>query len=104
MVDQELIDLKREFLAEAQEKVREIQTALNGDRSSAMLDRLAYLAHQLKGSGGSYGYQKISTDAAAIEKAIERITAGAGDGSVEAAIRQHVVSLSAEIELRSHEL
>ena len=102
MVDQELIDLKREFLAEAQEKVREMQTVLNGDRSSATLDRLAYLAHQLKGSGGSYGYQKISTDAAAIEKAIEKISPG--DGNLEAAIGQYVGSLSAEIELRSQEL
>jgi HPt (histidine-containing phosphotransfer) domain-containing protein len=102
MVDQELIDLKREFLAEAQEKVREMQSALSGDRSSATLDRLAYLAHQLKGSGGSYGYQRISTDAAAIEKAIERITAG--DGSQDAAIKEYVVSLGAEIDLRASEL
>ena len=32
---------------------------------------MTYLAHQLKGSGGSYGFQRISTDAAELEKAVE---------------------------------
>ncbi|MGZ5475365.1 MAG: Hpt domain-containing protein, partial [Thermoanaerobaculia bacterium] len=76
MVDQELDELKREFLAEAEEKVREMQTALEGQLSNDAIQRLEYLAHQLKGSGGSYGYQRISTDAAEIEKAVEGITTG----------------------------
>ena len=33
MVDLELDDLKREFLAEADEKVREIQAKLDGEQS-----------------------------------------------------------------------
>ena len=64
MADPELDELKREFLAEAQEKVDEIQSMLGRDRTPQLLDRLVYLAHQLKGSGGSYGFQAISTDAA----------------------------------------
>lgn len=105
MVDYELNELKREFLAEAQEKVREMQTVIDaGQSSAATLDRLAYLAHQLKGSGGSYGYQRISTDAAEIEKAVETITTGKTDGRLEAKIQQHVVNLRSEIDRCSREL
>ncbi|MGZ5493621.1 MAG: Hpt domain-containing protein [Thermoanaerobaculia bacterium] len=104
MVDQELDELKREFLAEAEEKVREMQTALEGQLSNDAIQRLEYLAHQLKGSGGSYGYQRISTDAAEIEKAVEGITTGEIDSRTEEKIQLHVVNLRAEIEKRVKEL
>ena len=104
MVDHELDELKREFLAEAEEKVSEMQTALDAERTPAALERLTYLAHQLKGSGGSYGYEKISTDAAEVEKAIEMIAAGDGAAHLDAKIQQHVVNLRAEIERRLREL
>lgn len=102
-VDSELEDLKREFLAEAGDKVREMQSKLEGERTAEALDRLAYLAHQLKGSGGSYGYQRISTDAAEIEKAVEQLAGNDGNGVGEQ-IRQHVASLRSEIEQRIKEL
>ncbi|MBK5258209.1 MAG: Hpt domain-containing protein [Thermoanaerobaculia bacterium] len=98
-MDHELDELRREFLAEAEEKVREMQTALDGDASSEALERLSYLAHQLKGSGGSYGYQRISADAAEIEKAVE-----SGDGSLAAKVKQHVENLRAEIDRGTKEL
>jgi HPt (histidine-containing phosphotransfer) domain-containing protein len=102
MVDHELDELRREFLAEADEKVREMQSALEREQDRQTLERLAYLAHQLKGSGGSYGYQRISADAAEIEKAVEDVD---GDASAVApTIRQHVVNLRDEIERRSREL
>ena len=101
-MDLELDELKREFLAEAEEKVREIASTLDGERSAEALDRLAYLAHQLKGSGGSYGYQKISTDAAEIEKAVEALAAG--DAEVAGAIDTHVAGLRDEIAKRLEEL
>lgn len=104
MIDPELNELRREFLVEADEKVREMQTALDGDRNRDALDRLAYLAHQLKGSGGSYGYQRISTEAAELERAIETVTDGLSDQKVETRIQEYVVSLRAEIERRSKEL
>jgi len=104
MVDYELDELKREFLAEALEKVREIQTALDGERSSQTIDRLAYLAHQLKGAGGSYGYARISTDAAELEKAFERLATAGADATLEAKIQQHAVNLDAEIGKRTREL
>lgn len=71
MVDYELNELRREFLDEAREKVLEMRGALAGAEEPEARERLAYLAHQLKGSGGSYGYQKISEDAAEIERGIE---------------------------------
>jgi HPt (histidine-containing phosphotransfer) domain-containing protein len=105
MVDHELDELKREFLAEADEKVREIQAVLAEAQSKESLERLAYLAHQLKGSGGSYGYQRISQEAAAIEQAVESLASGTGasDG-LDAKVRQHVHDLASEIEQRAGEL
>ena len=100
-IDLELDELKREFLAEAEEKVQEIQSRLD-DRSPESLERLTYLAHQLKGSGGSYGFQRISTDAADLEKAVERL--GAGDGASEAKMQQCVINLRSEIARHLKEL
>ena len=105
MVDHELDELKREFLDEARDKVTEMQTALEQAPRADAIDRLTYLAHQLKGSGGSYGYARISTDAAALEKALETVAADDGQFSgLEAQIQQHVVNLRAEIDRCAREL
>jgi HPt (histidine-containing phosphotransfer) domain-containing protein len=98
MVDLELDALKKEFLEEAAEKVREIETTLTQQRDAETLDRLAYLAHQLKGSGGSYGYQRISTDGAELEKAFEALAAGESRDGIDDTIRGHVEALRTEIE------
>lgn len=97
VVDHELNELRREFLDEARDKVVEMQSALDALDGDA-LERVAYLAHQLKGSGGSYGYQRISTDAAELEKCVE------SSSPDEARIQQFVVSLRAEIDRASKEL
>jgi HPt (histidine-containing phosphotransfer) domain-containing protein len=90
MVDTELEELRREFLAEANDKVREME--LSAARlSPESLERLTHLAHQLKGSGGSYGFQVISDEAAEVEAAIE-------DGGNAETIVQHVKKLRAEID------
>jgi HPt (histidine-containing phosphotransfer) domain-containing protein len=104
MVDHELNELKREFLDEARGKVDEMQSALETAPDPASLDRLAYLAHQLKGSGGSYGYQRISADAAELEKTIETIATGSEVNGLEAKIQQHVVNLRSEIDRCAREL
>lgn len=106
MVDYELNELKREFLDEAREKVAEMQSTVDtGARDGASLDRVAYLAHQLKGSGGSYGYQQISDDAAELEKAVESLASHNGDGaSLDEKIRRHVANLRNEIENALKEL
>jgi HPt (histidine-containing phosphotransfer) domain-containing protein len=99
MVDHELNELRREFLGEAREKVNEMDAALSGLETDEAVERLAYLAHQLKGSGGSYGYQRLSEDAAEIEKAAETLPAGNGThASIEKKIRGHVASLRTSIE------
>lgn len=98
VVDHELNELKREFLDEALEKVTEIQTALDHVDDQESRERVAYLAHQLKGSGGSYGYQRISTDAAALEKCVESPSLD------EPRIQQYVVSLRSEIHRAAKEL
>lgn len=104
MVDQELNELRREFLAEAEEKAREIEAVVGGSRDPQSIERLAYLAHQLKGSGGSYGYAGISADAAEIERVAEEIAGGrASDGS-DGVLRERVESLRKEIEKSAQEL
>jgi HPt (histidine-containing phosphotransfer) domain-containing protein len=103
MVDLELDDLKREFLAEADEKVREIQAKLDGEQSPEALQRLTYLAHQLKGSGGSYGFQRISTDAAELESAVELLSAEGTRPGIDDRIQQHAFNLRAEVDKRMRE-
>jgi len=104
MADQEFDELKREFLAEARDKIHEIETALEGERDPARIQRLSYLAHQLKGSGGSYGFQRISTDAAELEKAAELLSQGSEDGRLEEKIQVHVINIRSEIDKREREL
>jgi HPt (histidine-containing phosphotransfer) domain-containing protein len=101
MHDPELDELKKEFLTEALDKVREMQSALDGGESPDAIERVAYIAHQLKGAGGSYGYQRISSEAAQIEKSIEAL---GGGGNPDPAIRQHVANLQEEIDQRYREL
>jgi HPt (histidine-containing phosphotransfer) domain-containing protein len=106
MVDYELNELRREFLDEAREKVEEMQSVYDASGSAAeTLERVAYLAHQLKGSGGSYGYQQISDDAAELEKAVESLAGQGGDGAfLDEKIRRHVTNLRTEIDTASREL
>jgi len=104
MVDLELDDLKREFLLEADEKVREIQAKLDGEQSPESLERMTYLAHQLKGSGGSYGFSRISTEATGLETALELLAAEGTRPGIDDRIQQHVFNLRAEVDLRMKEL
>jgi chemotaxis protein histidine kinase CheA len=103
-VDFELDELKREFLVEAEEKVREIERAFSAPRNPESIERMSYLAHQLKGSGGSYGFQRISTHAADLEQALETAAKEAPPDSLEAKIGGHVSQLRGEIEERTREL
>lgn len=104
MVDDELNELRREFLAEAELKVREIEEAIGGGREPEAIERLAYLAHQLKGSGGSYGYASISSDAAEIERVAEEIAGGRSSDGGDDTLRERVQSLRQEIEKSAQEL
>lgn len=72
-MDFEFEELKKEFLDEAQEKIDQMRAIVEGgfDEDDS-LERLTNLAHQLKGSGGSYGYSRISSDGARLEELLER--------------------------------
>lgn len=99
-MDAEFDELKREFLVEAEEKVREMESALTTPASTEALDRIIYLAHQLKGAGGSYGFQEISEEAALLEDILE--TSGAS--AAEAGVRDKIRKLAEEINSRAREL
>ena len=96
MVDPELDELRREFLAESAAKVREMEASVDDGQSAQSIERVTYLAHQLKGSGGSYGFERISSEAAEVEKAAENMQPG--DDAVLKLVRQHVKNLRDEIE------
>ena len=102
MVDPELDELRREFLAESAAKVREMEASVNGGRSPEGVERLTYLAHQLKGSGGSYGFERISEEAAELEKVAERLMGG--ETGVLENVRERVTNLRAEIEKQAKAL
>jgi len=102
MVDQELNELRREFLAESAAKVREMEKGVDGGRSPESIERVTYLAHQLKGSGGSYGFERISAEAAEVEKTAERLLGG--DEAVLESVRKHVANLRDEIEKQAEAL
>ena len=102
MVDQELDELRREFLAESAAKAREMEAGVDGGQSPQSLERVVYLAHQLKGSGGSYGFERISAEAAEVEKVAERLLRGESD--VLESVRAHVANLRAEIEKQAQAL
>ncbi len=104
MVDQELDELRREFLAEAAAKVREMQATVDNGRSPQSIERLTYLAHQLKGSGGSYGFERISEEAAELEKAAERLIRGESGEGLDRKLREHVTNLLTEIDTRAKQL
>ena len=92
-MDQELNELRREFLGEARRKVDEMHAAVSEGMPTEGRERIAYLAHQLKGSGGSYGFPPISDQAVEIERIVNDTSAS--DAS---AVEQKVSELRAEID------
>ena len=102
-MDPEFDELKREFLAEAESKIKEIESLMGDKDGGRARERMIYLAHQLKGAGGSYGFQRISTEAAAIETVLEKIgESPTADQSSELASR--VANTAEEISQRLQEL
>ena len=97
-MDFEFDELKREFLVEATSKVDEIAALLEKGIEDSSRERAFYLAHQLKGAGGSYGFSVISTEAAALEKDLEKTPPDAE------AIQKRVAHLSEVIRERQQEI
>lgn len=97
-MDIELRELQKEFLDEAEAKIVEIRSRLDGSGSTPpedSLKRMADLAHQLKGAGGSYGYAEISSHAAKLEDALEALDEGGGQAL--ASLEPLIDALSEEI-------
>lgn len=97
-MDIELRELKKEFLEEAEAKIVEIKSRLNGGGSrpsQESIQRVGDLAHQLKGAGGSYGYAEISSQAAKLEDAIESLSEGKDEAG--SSLEQLVETLTEEI-------
>jgi HPt (histidine-containing phosphotransfer) domain-containing protein len=79
-VDAELEDLVPGFLENRRRDVEQITTAL----AAGDLDSIRVLGHSMKGSGGGYGFDRITAIGRAIETA-----ARAGDGeAIEASVRE----------------
>lgn len=63
--DADMLELVQEFVECLQDRVNDIENAVEADN----LSDLTRLAHQLKGAGGGYGFGVISQAAAQLEAA-----------------------------------
>lgn len=66
--DEDMADLLREFVQDLDVKCANIRQALQSND----LATLARMGHQLKGSGGGYGYPALSAAGAALETETNR--------------------------------
>jgi len=64
--DEDMAELVEFFVGEMSDRIAAIEAAVNAGDT----DRLATLAHQLKGAAGGYGFRVVSEVAAALEKAV----------------------------------
>jgi len=63
----ELADIVEEFVHTLPQRIEEMQNALR----AASFEQLKRLAHQLKGAGGSHGYEPLTETAAYLEIAAQ---------------------------------
>lgn len=72
--------LRAAFLVEAAGEVRELERLVAaGPPAGDVARRCRKLAHDLRGSGGSYGFPAVSAAAAALDDALARSSAGGVD-------------------------
>ena len=104
VIDDEFDELRKEFLGEAAEKIREIRDifAKSFPPDATAAERITYLAHQLKGAGGSYGFPQISSEAAELETDVE--SAVGGTDGLQDQIGDRIARLEGTIETRLEEL
>jgi HPt (histidine-containing phosphotransfer) domain-containing protein len=62
--------LRRDFLVEAEQERRELERLLGSAPAGDDARRARKLAHDLRGSGGSYGFPGVSAAAGALEDAL----------------------------------
>ena len=80
-IDPEIADLVPGYLANRRRELTELEALL----AAADWQRIAHIGHRLKGSGGGYGFDALTTQGIALEQA-----AVAADA---AAIRQILITL-----------
>ncbi len=104
-MDPELEELKKEFLADAEARVGQIENELRSDGAfdPKAVERMLFIAHQLKGAGGSYGFREISQEAAELERLLESGQSGNWSDQ-ESAVRSRIGSLRREVESQQHDL
>lgn len=68
--DPEMRELVDMFVAELPERIGAMRAAWAGGE----LDKVQHIAHQLRGSGGGYGFPSIGEAASRVEDAIRRRT------------------------------
>ncbi len=79
---QRFLKLQRAFLDEAAADVAELLSLLNGQSTGTDARRCCrVIAHNLRGTGASYGYAQISDTAACLDNALD---AGASETDVRA--------------------
>lgn len=69
--------LRRAFLVEADLERRELERLLGSSPAGDDARRARKLAHDLRGSGGSYGFPEVSAAAGALEDALNAGAPGA---------------------------
>lgn len=72
-LEEQLALLRSRYLAKIPDKqaqLKELWRAYTEDTTQPHLEALRGAAHKLKGSGATYGFDDISTHAAALEKAL----------------------------------
>ncbi|MFQ5489274.1 MAG: Hpt domain-containing protein [Phycisphaerae bacterium] len=62
--DADYADIVEQFLQEMPQRMQDIESAISGEN----YENLQRLAHQLKGSGGGYGYPALTEKAAKLEQ------------------------------------
>ncbi|ACF14955.1 Hpt protein [Chloroherpeton thalassium ATCC 35110] len=63
-IDQDFSDIVPEFIDSVYENIKEIETALN----EKDMESICRIGHNLKGTGGGYGFEQLSTFGSAIEE------------------------------------
>ncbi|MCW5765698.1 MAG: Hpt domain-containing protein [Phycisphaeraceae bacterium] len=77
--DPEMGDLIRVFVAEMPAKVERLRDCWSEQR----FDELRRIAHQLKGASGGYGFEQVGDSAARVEHAIEALSSGRAETTLQ---------------------
>lgn len=102
VADQELRDLKRDYLKDVRDKLSLIrhhgQALGNRTRFKTSFPVLLYLAHQLKGSGGSLGFPGITETAKRMSLQLNEFLDDAGPRPNPQELSKGVLDLAGQLE------